>query len=386
MNILFICENYLPHTGGAEILFKNLAERYTQSSHHTTILTHQLKNTQKTETLNRVNIHRIPSLFSRYIFTFASIPKAISLAKNHDIIQTTTFNGAFPAWLAAKITKKPVVLTVHEVWIGKWSKITGFGKLKSSIHNLLERCIYFLPYDHYICVSDATKSDLLKHKPHLATTHSNKVTTIYNGLDYEFWNPKSVAEKDIQQLKESHKLQDKYILLAYGRPGQSKGFEYLIQSFPNIKQQIPNAHLLLIFGSPEKYQKKYQELLNLIDSQHIKEHTTILTNTPYSQIRNYIKSAHSVIIPSTAEGFGYTAVESAAMDVPVIVSSAGSLPEVISGKYQIFESQNSSDLAEKVIMVSKNKHWQKPLKRFEWDDSVGKYLGIYESLLKNKSK
>src|SRR3989344_4390735 len=113
MRILFVCENYFPHYGGAEVLFKNLAERYVKKGHQVTILTHQLKGTQKIEMINGVRVLRVPSFFSRYAFTFLAVPQAIRLAKAHDIIQTTSFNGAPPAWLAAKITKRPVVITVH---------------------------------------------------------------------------------------------------------------------------------------------------------------------------------------------------------------------------------------------------------------------------------
>ncbi len=377
MKILFICENYLPHYGGAEVVFKNLAEHYTQHHHTSTVLTHQLKNTPKQETINYVNIHRVPSFFSRYIFTFSSIPKAIQLAKQHDIIQTTTFNGAFPAWLAAKLTKKPVALTVHEVWINKWPDITGFGKLKSAIHDLLERCIYLLPFDHYICVSNATKTDLLKHKP---TIDPHQLTTIYNGLDYTFWDPATISEKDINTIKEKHNLQDKYIYLAYGRPGVSKGFEHLIQAFPEIKKEIPHAHLMLLLGSIDKYPQKYQQLLSLINQHSLQNHSTILTSVPHQELKTYLKTANCIVVPSTAEGFGYTAVESNTLGIPTLVSDAGSLPEVISGKYHTFESQNIHDLAQKAILLSKGKHWQKPLKRFEWNDSVKKYLEIYHQL------
>ena len=377
MKILFICENYLPHYGGAEVVFKNLAEHYTKKQHTSTVLTHQLKDTKKQETINNVTIHRIPSFFSRYIFTFAAIPKAIKLAKQHDIIQTTTFNGAFPAWLAAKLTRKPVVLTVHEVWINRWHDITGFGKLKSTLHDILERCIYFLPFDHYICVSNTTKSDLLKHKPNIDQT---KITTIYNGMDYEFWNPKTISEKDITQLKEKHNLKDKYVCLAYGRPGISKGFEYLIHAFPQIKKEIPNAHLTLLLGSVDKYQQKYQELLTLINKNSLENQSTILTSVPHQELKTYLKTANCIVVPSVAEGFGYTAVEANPLGIPTLISDAGSLPEVISGKYHTFESKNITDLAEKAILISKNKHWQKPLKHFSWDDSVEKYLQIYQNI------
>ena len=69
MKILFICENYIPHYGGAEVVFKNLAEGYVKLGHEVTILTHQLKNTKKREIINGVKVIRVPSLNSRYLFS-----------------------------------------------------------------------------------------------------------------------------------------------------------------------------------------------------------------------------------------------------------------------------------------------------------------------------
>ena len=82
MKILFICENYHPHRGGAEVVFQNLAERFAQRNNQVTVLTQQLPNTKKTERLNNTTIKRVYSFFSRYLFTFLAIPKAIKLAND----------------------------------------------------------------------------------------------------------------------------------------------------------------------------------------------------------------------------------------------------------------------------------------------------------------
>ena len=180
MKILVICENYLPHYGGVEVLFKNLAEGFHKKGHTVSILTHRMKGTPKKENLNGADIHRVATFDSRYVFTFSSLLQALKLAQKHDIIQTTTFNGAFPAWVAAKITRKPVVITVHEVWAGKWKEVTGFSGLKCALHEVLERMIYLLPFDKYICVSNATKKDLLKQgiKEILFTDDKDNYTSI----------------------------------------------------------------------------------------------------------------------------------------------------------------------------------------------------------------
>src|SRR3989344_5004836 len=161
MKILFVCENYHPHYGGAEVLFKNLAEGLVKKGNGVAIVTTLLPGTKKFEEINGVKVHRVSCFNNRYLFSFLSIPKVLKLAQKADVIQTTTFNGAPPAWLGAKMTKKPVTLTVHEVWIGRWKEVTDFSRIKTSLHELLERMLYLLPFDKYACVSESTRKDLL---------------------------------------------------------------------------------------------------------------------------------------------------------------------------------------------------------------------------------
>ncbi len=380
MKILFICENYHPHKGGAEVLFKNLAEGLVQEGDEVSIVTHRQQSTPKQEVLGGAKIHRVASLNSRYIFSFSSILKVIGEARKHEIIQTTTFNAAFPAWLAAKISGKPVVLTVHEVWAGKWKEITGFPWWQCWIHDFLERMIYRLPFDRYVCVSEATRKDLLK-----LNIHPEKVTTIYNGFDYESWNPQKWTKKDTHHFREQHALQDKFVFFSWGRPGPSKGFEYAIKAMPLIIKEVPDAVLVLMFGSIEKYPQRYAELLRLIQEINLPENIKIIPSLPYEQLGIPLQAADAVIIPSVSEGFGYTTLEAVAMNKPVVVSNAGSLPEVVSGKYQLFENKNASDLAQKAIKVAKGEYLWKKGRKFEWGECVRGYGGVYLGL-KKKTK
>lgn len=375
MNILFVCENYLPHYGGAEVLFKNLAEGFVQQGHRCTVLTHRMRGTDAEETISGVFVRRVNSFFSRYIFSFFAIPPAISLARRHDLIQTTTFNGAFPAWIAAKITGKPVVLTVHEVWVGKWQEITGFGWLKSTFHDLLERCIYLLPFDKYVCVSEATKKDLLR-----LGIPPRKVETIYPGLDYDFWDRTKTPKNEMVQLRKKMGAQKKFVYFSWGRPGESKGFEYLIQAVPLIKEKIPHSLLLLMLGSIDKYPQKYHQLLRWSHQLNLPENMKIIPSVSYTELRTYVALADSVVIPSLSEGFGYTAVEAMAMGKPIVVSDAGSLPEIVGGKYQIFRKKDVNDLAEKVSLVALKEYNIKPRPQFPWKETISRYLGVYSAL------
>jgi len=372
MRILFICENYLPHYGGAEVLFKNLAERYVQQGHTVSVLTHQMRGTVREEVIKGVRVYRVPSFFSRYMFTFLAIPKALRLARKHDIIQTTTFNGAPPAWLAGKLMNKPVVLTVHEVWIGRWKEITGFSTISCFIHNLLERAIYWLPFDKYICVSEATKNDLRKRG-----IAAGKVVRIYNGVDYDFWNPATVDKKEIQKLRTRLNLQHKWVYFSWGRPGNSKGFDSLIRAAAKGKELVPRSALVLMFGSVDQYRRKYRELLALIEQLHLQDYVTVVPSVSYPELKHYVAMADTVVVPSLSEGFGYNALEAVSIDTPVIISNAGSLPEVVGGKHLVFKSKDAADLAEKMKEAAAGRWDSSQKKVFLWDRTIKEYLNVY---------
>ena len=161
MNILFVCENYIPHIGGAEVVFKHLAEGFVARGHKVSFVTHRIKGTKKYEVLNGVHVYRVESFHNRYAFTFLSLPTVIKHALKADVIQTTSFNGAPPAWLAGFCTGKKVAITIHEMWINKWQKVTDLSKVSCLIHNYLEKMVYALPFSKYLCVSDATRKDVL---------------------------------------------------------------------------------------------------------------------------------------------------------------------------------------------------------------------------------
>ena len=377
MNILFVIENYLPHIGGVEMVFKNLAEGLVKKGHAATIITHRLKGTAAEETISGVKVKRISCFGSRYLFTFFSIPAAVAAAKNADIVHTTTFNGFFPAWLAAKLNRKPLIATIHEVWVGKWREYTDFWGLKSLLHEAFERLIYLLPLvDKYVAVSNSTRQQLLR-----IGKSEKKAVTIYNGVDYEHFNPKKYNGEAIRR---KYALKNSYVVLVYGRPGPSKGIEYAIAAMKEISLSMPNAKMLLMLSRDKQYARKYLQLLQLIKKLQLEDKILNIPPVPHSQLPSYIKAADCVVVPSLSEGFGYTAAEAAAMGKPIIASNTTSLPEIVSGKHILVKPKDSSEIAAAVISMSQGKFHKTPLKKFTIEANVANYLKVYDGLLNRR--
>ena len=79
LKILFVSEYYLPHIGGVEVVFMNLAERLVSYGHECSIITSSLPKTKKYEEINGVRVYRVqvPDRGARYWFTLLSIPKVL---------------------------------------------------------------------------------------------------------------------------------------------------------------------------------------------------------------------------------------------------------------------------------------------------------------------
>lgn len=372
MNILFVLENYLPHIGGVEIVFKNLSEGLVKRGHKVSIVTHRLKDTKLFEIINGVNVYRINCFYSRYWFTFLSIPLVFKLAKKADLIHTTTFNGAFPSWLVSKLLGKSNLITIHEVWVGKWGKLTDMGFINAKIHDILERLIYLLNFDKYVCVSKSTQRQLLE-----LGIAKNKSVVVYNGVDYEHWNPKKYDGKKIRtQLG----LGDNFIYLFTGRPGISKGLEYLIKAVPFISKKIPNSKLLAIVSKDKSYKQRYNYLLKLVKKLSLENNIIFKESVSYSELPNYVIAADCVVVPSLAEGFGFSAAEACAMGKPVVASNTTSLPEVVSGKYVLVKSKSPEAITKGIEIVYNGKDIKTNSKKFKLSINVEKYLELYGEL------
>lgn len=378
MHILIVLENYYPHIGGVEVLFQTLAEGLVKQGHKVSIVTHKLKGSVDFEILNGVEIHRVRCLDSRYLFTFLSIPKVFRLARKADIIHTTTFNGAPPAWLVSRILRKPCLITVHEVWIGKWTELTDLPKWSAKIHNLLERAILSLRFNAYATVSNSTKKQLIN-----IGVPEEKVKTVYNGLDYSRFNSKRL-DRLASRKKLGLKAED-FVCLSFGRLGPSKGIKYAIKAMLPLAKKLPNLKYLLILSGDKQYKKKTNLLAEIIRKSKFKDKIKMLNPVAWEKIPNYIYAADCVIVPSLAEGFGYTVAESCAVGVPVVASNTTSIPEVISGKYLLVSPRDPNAIANAILKVKSKMYKQKKLKKFEWTKTIHNYLKIYNSQL-NKDR
>jgi len=376
MKILFVLEYFPPHVGGAEVLFSNLCKGLGARDNEVTVITSRLKDTKDIEISEGTVINRVkvPLKGARYWFTFLSIPKIFKHAKYCDLINTTTYNGAFPAWIVAKLRRKPCIITVLESNPAMWQG-SGYQGTILWMHKLYERFLFRLPFTRYIAISEYTRDCLVKY----FGIPKSKIDVIYCGVDYALFNP---VKADGSRVRKQLQLNGEFTYIYYGRPGFTKGVEYLVNAVPMISKKIVNSKLLLILANDPK--NRYEDIIKEIKDLKIEDKVILLNPVPREELPDYISAADCVVVPSLTEGFGLAAAEACAMKKPLVATNAGSLPEVACGKYVLVEPRNAKAISEGVIKVYKGHTDVRATKLFTWNECVKRYLNVYAEILSAK--
>ena len=368
MKILFVLEYYAPYIGGAESLFRTLCEGLASRGHKITVLTRRFGTTKEQEVINNVDIRRIRT-FNRLGFAFIAWLHVWRFARKVDLVHTATFLSAFPAWFGVLLARKPCSITVHEVWGDFWKRIVRLHW----IWRYIERFILNRSFKVFIANSNYTKKQLVSVRKKPA-----KIEVVYPGLDYEIFNPENV---EVDWLKREYDLKNNDVFLYFGRPGYSKGVVDLIQIWARYASVNPNARLVLLMsGSPEVIYRKIQMLIDKLD---IRASIIEVDSVSKKGLVNYIGGADCVIVPSESEGFGFSALEAAAVGKPLIVRKVASLPEVLSEYEGVTYFTTQDECIAQMSAVLKMRKSYAPYKAFGIPEMIDAHDKIFRSILKS---
>lgn len=372
MKILFFLELFQPHVWWVEILFDNVIKWLVSQWHQVKILTSRFRSDLSSyeKISDSLEIYRVGH--NRYDFMFYCLSAGVKLARRADIIHTTTYNSAIPASIIARITRKKVVLTVHEIFGKLRYRFMGW---KGFFFKAFESFIFRFHFDKYICVSNYTKNSLRIY----FWLPDEKLITVYNGIDYDHRNRNNFKQEDTDEIIQRYALKGQYTWLFFWRPWISKWLGSFIKAIPQIIQKIPNFKAMLIVSESANNRADHER--KLIDDLQIKDSIIRIPWVKYAALGNHILAVDFVVVPSLVEGFGFSAAETCTLDQHLIVSNAASLPEVVSGKINFVEPSDADGIAQKAWDFHEKRYQVISPKKFLWSDNVSKTMEIYTQLL-----
>jgi len=268
--------------------------------------------------------------------------------------------------LASKGIVIPIITTLHG------TDITLAGK-DSSLKPVIEFSIN--NSDGVTCVSD-----YLKKTTHEHFNITREIDVIYNFIDFTKF---SKTNKD--HFKKVIAPNGEKIITHISNFRKVKRAEDTIHVFDIINKTIPST-LLLIGDGPERANlEEMCKEIGLCDN--------IRFLGKQEAIEDLLSVSDLFILPSSNESFGLAALEAMAIEVPVISTNIGGIPEVnIDGKTGFLcEVGDVETMAEKALEIlsdeKKHRLFKKNAfnraKEFDINKIVPQYLNLYEKVRDN---
>lgn len=228
--------------------------------------------------------------------------------KHYDLLHSHGFKfnvllGMYPQ----KIRGIPMVGTLHGyVHAPRFSKMWLYESLdRFAIRRM----------NGVILVGEAMKKELPGRISH------RHISVIPNGLDISELKESSLAPLDepLSSFFETHQP----VVLGVGRLSREKGFENLILAFSDLRGKFPNSGLVIVGEG-----KLRQQFEMLVDELDVKDHVRMPGYC--SKVPVLLKLSQVLVMPSLTEGLPITLLEALSLKTPVVASSVGEIPRVLS--------------------------------------------------------
>lgn len=307
---------------------------------------------------NEVNVSVFVIGQSRNVNYDDSGIKVISLAKKKHI----TFNWYFERKRIQKIINQYVKTEgIQLIEAPDWTGISAFMKFNVPLIIRLNGSDGF--FCHLDGRSQKKKNYFLEHKALTnadaivsVSTFTGKLTkqvfklkhdikTIHNSIDIDAFKPIDVEIYEDQ-------------LLYFGTIIRKKGILELAEAFNLVVEKVPKSKLLLIGKDAIDVFEKTSTVRLFFDklSSKAKANVTYLTEVPYHEIKKHIAEAQIIVLPSFAEAFPMTWLETLALEKPLVSSNIGWANELMVNNSTGFtvDPKNHEAFASKIIELLKN--------------------------------
>ncbi|CAB4973406.1 MAG: glycosyltransferase [Actinobacteria bacterium] len=222
--------------------------------------------------------------------------------------------------------------------------------------------------DHVICVSEATRQDLLRCYGPVAAP----ITVVHHGVDPAF-TPNVPRWAD---------LPDRYVLYV-GNRGAYKDAAVLMDAFARVMKDEPETRLLFVGGGPfTRTERQRLETLGI-------DRVTDQRSLPDAEMPAAYGQALMCVFPSRFEGFGLPALEAMACGTPTILAAGSSLPEVGGDAAAYFTPGSTDELTQAMTNLVGDDVARSELsaagidraRQFTWERTAANTAAVYRATL-----
>lgn len=220
-----------------------------------------------------------------------------------------------------------------------WAFNMKCSAYKKYIYVLIEKVLSIF-CERIICISESEKKSALKK--HICK--ENKIQVIYNGIDIEEYDNKSINKVDLRVSPNA------FVVGMVGRISEQKAPDVFIEMAKIIKEKIPNAYFVIVGNGPEELLvREYADKHNLSDS--------LFISGWVEDPMNYVENFDVACLLSRWEGFGLVLPEYMLVGKPIVATNVDAIPDIIINEYNglLVEVDNPIEASNAVIRLYNDK-------------------------------
>lgn len=274
------------------------------------------------ETIDGLDVIRprypMPPKIGGYLHSYLMYPSVLRAAKqirrefDFDIIDSHfVYPAGVVGTMLGKRFKKPVMIT------GRGEDILSFPALPvigSRIRWALKNA------DQLVALSKEIAAAM---EANGATP--DKISLIPNGVDCDKFHP-------VPQTEARNMLGlplDRKIIVTVGNRQERKGFHILIDALPKIREQHPDAYVVIV-GGPAPYGNDHTEIIEQRIREHgLEQHVRLAGHCEHDRLKYWYSAADLFALLTSREGSPNVLLEALACGVPAVATPVGGIPEVL---------------------------------------------------------
>jgi len=310
--VAMLIQKYYPHVGGAERQIQRLAPRLQARGFEVSVVTRHERGLSHFEVIDGVSVYRLacpgPKPLAA-IFYIWSAGMLLSRLRPDVIHAHEILSPASAALLAKGFHGWPVVVKILR------------GGIRGDIYKLKRTPFWTQRFrvlcrsvDSFVVISREIEQELSA-----LGVPPEKRAFIPNGVDTETFAPVPGMQK--KHLRTKLLLPPNGALVVYlGRLTPEKRVDHLLRIWPDIRAAFPQARLLIVGTGPEEARLRMQGM----------SVPGVQFTGPVNNTLSYLQAADLFVLPSTTEGLSNSLLEALSTGLPVLATSVGGTPDVIS--------------------------------------------------------
>ncbi|HTK59797.1 MAG TPA: glycosyltransferase [Candidatus Baltobacteraceae bacterium] len=293
-------------------------------------------------------------------FLFPILAPLWTLGQPHDLVHAVmeSYAGIALWWYRALGGKKPTILTLQ-------SGDLDMPEKNRKIPRFIWKNIHTSP-----TVAVGISTALTRRAEKLG---AKRTMTIPNGVDF------SHLAKVPRGVKEPHRV------VTVARLSPEKGLPFLIDAIKLARHTVEDATLAIVGGGALE-----AELKALVEERSLQDVVKFLGALPNAEAMAEVAKSGVFVLPSLGEGLGIVLLEAQALDVPVIGTDVGGIPDVIEHEKTglLVPPSDAKAIAAAIVRVLTEPGLgarlaagaKERLAKFDWDKIAERYAALYQEL------